>query len=70
MKILTEIFSRSRMRDRGQALSYISKETVFRLDIITFSKRPINKWNRLSADSVGAITHSSGAFIVDLEVPG
>ena len=36
--------------------SYISKETVYRLDIrqFSFSQRTVNEQNRLPSDSVGA----------------
>ena len=56
MKILTEMFfSRSmKRRPRGHAVTLAKKQC--RLDIRTFlfSQRTVNKWNRLSADCVGA----------------
>ena len=58
MKILTEIFfsrqAKEDRRTRGHGVTLAKKQC--RLDIrkFSFSQRIINKWNKLSADCVGA----------------
>ena len=39
-------------RTRGHGVTLAKKQC--RLDIITFSQRTVNEWNRVSADCVGA----------------
>ena len=57
MKILSEIYFytvKKERRTRGHGVTLAKKQC--RLDIreFSFSQRTVNKWNRLSADCVGA----------------
>ena len=56
MKILTEIFfSQSRKRrTRGHGVTLAKKQCRPDVRKFSFSQRTVNKWNRLSADCVGA----------------